>query len=205
MIVIAIILAVIIIISLLRFGLTFEYGDSGISVRIWAGAHFLRVYPQKEKSEKQEIKKLRKKEKKAKKKAEEAKTEKPGGLKGFLDKLPVILKGVGRLRRKLLVKKLTVRFVSGDEDPSKAALLFGASNAAYGLVIPILENTFRIKKRDISSSADFEAAQPSIYVNAAISIAVWEAVYVFFAILPIFTKSTAVRKDGKKNGKAPDK
>jgi len=209
MIALAIVIAVILLLALLRLALYVEYSESGVSLLLMVGPVPLRILPKKEKSEKQELKKLQKKqlkkEKKAKKKAEKSKTEKPGGLKGFLDKLPLILKGLGRLRRKLLVKKLTVRFVSANADPSKAALMYGASAAAFGATIPLLENSLRIRRRDIRSSADFEATQPSIYVKAAISLAIWEAVYVFVAILPLFTKVKTVGKEDNSDGQTTDK
>ena len=195
MIALAIVIAILLLLALLRLALYLEYSECGTSLVLMIGPVPIRFLPEKEKSEKKELKKLRKKEKKAKKKAEEAKAAKPGGLKGYLEKVPIIVKGLGRLRRKLLVKKLTVRFVSADEDPSKAALLHGASSAAFGAVIPVLENTFRIKRRDIRSCADFSATQPSIYVKAAISLAVWEAIYVFAAILPLFTKRTSTARE----------
>ena len=205
MIIVAIVIAVFILLALIRLGLYVEYDGDGTSVLLMVGPLPLQIYPKKEKRERQEIRKARKKEKKALKKAEEQKTKKPGGLKGFLDKLPIIIKGLGRFRRKLLVKKLTVRFVSADADPSKAALVFGASNAAFGAILPVFENAFRIKRREYDFSADFEAVQPSIYVKAAISLAVWEAVYVMLAILPLFNIGKSAGKDGNKDGKAPNK
>ena len=206
MIVLAIVLAVFILLALMRLGLYVEYSGDGTSVLLMVGPMPVRIFPKKEKRERREIRKIRKKEKKAKKKAEEQKTKKPGGLKGFLDKLPIIIKGLGRFRRRLLIKKLTLRFISAGSDPSKAALMFGASNAAFGAILPIFENAFRIKRRDYGFSTDFEADVPSIYVNAAISLAVWEAVYVILAILPLFNKGgKSVGKDGSKDGKAPYK
>ena len=205
MIVLAIVIAVIMLIALLRLGLSVVYSEGGVSLTLMVGPVPLRLLPKKEKREKQIIKGLRKKEKKAKKKAAKPKAEKPGGLKGWLDTVQTYSKGLGRLRRKLLIKKLTVRFVSAGADPSKTALMFGASSAAIGAGVPLLEKSFRIRRRDIRASADFDALQPSIYVKAAISLAVWEAVYVIIAILPLFTKGINVGKDEKKDGKTSDK
>ena len=190
MIVLIIVFSVLILLALMRLGLYVEYGGDGTSVLLMVGPVPVRFLPKKEKGEKQALRKLKKEEKKAIKKAEEAKTKKPGGVKGFFDKLPVILKGFGRFRRKLLVKKLTIRFVSADVDPSKTALIFGASNATLGVIVSLLENSFRVKCRDISTSADFEATQSTIYIKIAISLALWEAIYVFTAILPLFVKSS---------------
>ena len=209
MIALAIIIAIILLLALIRLSLTAEYSESGAFLRLTLGPYPLLVLPEKEKTEKQEIKKRLKKEKKAAKKAakkaKEPEIEKPGKIQGFLDALPIVVKGLGRLRRKLLVKNLTVRFVSAGEDSAKAALMFGAYNAVLAALIPVLENSLRIRRRDITSSTDFEAENPSIYAKAAISLALWEAVYVFFAILPLFTKGKNTGKEEKKDGKAPDK
>jgi hypothetical protein len=166
--------------------------------------------------EKAKKKAEKKAEKKAKKKAEkEARKEsgekkKPGPLKPILDMLPAVKTLLGRLRRRLLIKKLIIHYTAAGGDPYNTAFTFGAANAAIGVVVPILERSFRIKQRDFKMAADFNSVQQGIYINAIISMAVWEAVYIVFAILTAgirllkSTKVTNDRKDGQKNGKNTD-
>ena len=204
MITAAIVIAILLILAFLRFGVAAEFSAEGLSVSAKAGPLSIRVLPPKEKSEKQmrkaELKAERKAQKKKKKKAKAVK--KPGGLKAFFEMLPAIKKTLGRLRRRLLIKKLTIHYVAAGEDPAKTALMFGAAWAVFGAITPVLENSFRIKRRDLSASADFVTGEQTIYVNAAVSLAVWEAVYIAIAILPVFMKKSTPtdRKEVKKDG-----
>ena len=122
-----------------------------------------------------------------------------------------------RLKRRLLIKQLTLHYTSGNDDPSKTALIFGASSAAFGVITPLIERNFRVKRRDLRASTDFVTKEQCIYAKIIISIAVWEVFYVLFALLPILgallkskpkDEKNALhkidRKDGKENGKSPD-
>jgi len=210
MIVLAVILVVIILIALLRFGVSAEYGESGILATAHAGPISIRIFPReaKEISAKKKAKIKAKKAKKALKAKAKPKVLKPGGLKGFLDIVTAVKNTLGRLRRRLLIKKLIIYITIADKDPSKTATMFGTANAALDTFMPVLEKIFRIKRRDIRTAYDFEAGQPTIYVNTAISLAVWEAVYIVFAILPALIKMRTKKttgKDEKKYGEASDK
>jgi len=217
----AIILAALLLIALLRFGVSVEYSESGLNVTVQVGPLPLQILPGKEKpisAEKAAKLKARKEEKarkkaeeKAKKKAEKKTEEKkPGTLKTVLELLPAVKTVLGRLRHRLLIKKLVVYFTVSSEDPFSTAQTFGVTNAAIGAIIPVFENNFRIKQREFRTESDFISAQQSIYVNAAISLAVWEAVYIAMAILftgiriILSTRGTTDRKDVHENGQNAD-
>ena len=209
----AITLAVIIGLGLLRFGVSAEYGADGVSVSAHVGFLSVHVFPRKAKLEieekKKKAKKKPKKEKGKKKKKDKKEAKKPGGLQGLLDILKAVKKALNRLRRRLLIKELTIHFISAGDDPSKTAMMFGAANAAAELVVPALEKAFRIKRRDFRAAADFCAKEPCIYVKASISIAVWEVVYIACALLPLILANMkknkkSNRKDVLKDGETPD-
>ena len=180
----AVVLAVIVFLALLRFGISVEYGADGVFVTARAGPIPIRIFPRKAKLEKAKKKKI----KKAKKKKIVHEQKKPGGLKGFLDILSTVKNTLGRLRRRLLIRDLTIRFTAANNDPSKTAMTYGAANAAFGVILPALEKVFRIKRRDLRAYANFYDAAPSIYVKASVSLAVWEAVYIALALLPLIRK-----------------
>lgn len=212
MIAAAVIIAVIILIAFLRFGVSAEYCSDGIIVTMRIAFYRFPLYPSKEKSERKKQKKEKKRRKKQeKKKAREPEGKKPGTLETVLEWSPAIIRCLGRLRRKLLVKKLIVYLSLANEDPYKAAMAFGSLNAAIGIVSPLLEKGFRIKSRDYRTAVDFGATGHRIYINATISIAVWEAVYVTWAVVPTLleiigkdkTKNTG--KDVEENGETPNK
>jgi len=187
MIVICIVIVILILISLIRFGVTAEYGADGLIVTAEAGPFSIRAFPREAKPEKADKKALRKarKEKKAKKKPVQ---KKPGKLRAFLDMIPALKKALSRLRRRLRVKKLTIYYVAAGDDAAVTALSFGAANAVLEMISPALEDRFRVKRRDFRTYADFQAAEQSIYIEASLSIAVWEAVYIALAMVPVLIK-----------------
>jgi len=199
-------MSIFILLALLRFGFITEYSEAGFEM--WVKAGFLRIRL-KEKDKQKKPKK--KKEKKPGKRG-------PGSLSGFLDMLRAVKKALDRLRRKLLIKQLTLHYTSASDDPSKTALQFGAANAVFGAVIPVLERFFRIKRRDLRAAADFNVKENGIYAKIVVSIAVWEVIYIVFALFPIITamakskpdiKGDKINKSDRKevqgNGKSADK
>jgi len=190
MIVATVILAIILMIAMLRFRLILEYSDTGLEATAKAGPFTIRGMQNR-----RERLKTKRKELKA------------GGAAGFFDILKTAKTALSRLRRRLLIKRLTLYYTAGGDDPVKTAMHYGAAHAVFGMIIPVLEESFRIKRRDLDAFADFEAAGPKIYANAVFSIAIWEAVYIFFALFPVFlpSKKNLTGKDVKNNGKSPDK
>ena len=214
MITAAVIIAIITLFLLLRFGVSAEYGADGFTVSATAGPFRILLYPRKEKpgaAEKKARRKARKAEKAGGKKKEKPKTKMPGGLQTYLDMLPPVKDMLGRIRRRLLIKKLTVHYTAAGSDAATTALTFGGANAAFGALAPLLENSFRVKRRDFRAAADFTGTEQKIYVHAAISLAVWELFYIVFALLPIVMSLLRQKPDTKagkeviKHGQAPDK
>jgi len=210
MLALAITISVILIIALLRFGVIAEYSDAGF--RLWAKAGFIIFELLKDEKEKKP-----KKKKDKPKKERNLKEMMPGSLSEFMDMLKTVLKTLGRLKRRLLIKQLTVYYTSAGEDPSATALKFGASNAVFGTIVPQIRNNFRVKKLDLKTWFDFYSQEQKIYAKIIISLAVWEVCYILFALLPLFTSAFKRktlksndkinrddRKDGEDNGKSPD-
>jgi len=187
MTVFAIISAVLIILAFLRLGVNVEYSADGLLVEARAGLFTISLYPKEEKPDKLRKKALRA-ARKARKKKELPVEKKPGSLRSFLDMLPYIRNMLDRIRRRLLINRLTINYIAASENPAVTALSFGVANAAYGAIEMLLERNFRIKRSNITTSADFEATRQNIYIYAAVSLAVWEAVYIAFALLPLIIK-----------------
>jgi len=207
MLALAIIVAILFLIAVLRFGVILEYSKAGFL--LWATAGFLKFSILGED-----------KEKKPKKKKEKEKKPfdfKPGSLNDFLNIINAVKNALSRLKRKLLIKKLILYYTSAGDNPANTAIQFGAANAVFGAIIPVLERNFRIRRRDLKAAADFNAREQGIYAKISVSIAVWEVVYILFALFPIITalfKSNPRtrndkldrkdRKVGSENGKSPD-
>ena len=203
-----IIFSILILLMLLRFGVIIEYGDEGF--RFWGKIGFISFRLDKKETEKQRKKVVKEIEKTEKKIM-------PGSLNEFLILFKSIKTLLGRLKRRLLIKELTLNYVSASENPADTAILYGAAHAVYNTVIPVLESHFRIKHKDLDASANFDAIEPKIYIKVILSIAVWEIIYVVSAIFPVIAgifkkvpKSTnnkrksTERKDGHEYGKSTD-
>jgi len=211
MIALGIVIAVLLLIALLRFGVSVEYSSEGVTAFIHAGPFGMKIYPVEKDPDKEIIKERKKAEKKAKK--EEKTKDKPpfkvpGGLRSFLDMIPPLVNMLGRIKRRLLIKNLTVRLTAAGEDASKTAMTYGAASVAFGMLTPLLENNFRVKHRDFQVNVDFLETEQKIYVNAAFSLAVWESLYIVFALFPIlkiFFKRRPTEKDSKKELKKDGK
>ena len=187
MIALGIVLAVLLLICLLRVGIVAVYCESGVIVEAVIGFFRLRLLPARQKKAgKKTVKKASKREA-----AESA--AKAGKLAGLKNQLPSIRKALSRLRRKLVINELTVYYMAAGDDPASAALTFGGVSAGYGLLLPILENSFIIKKRDLRATVNFNAAEPYIYVRARLSLAVWEVVYIGGGIMRGLIKSGNTR------------
>ena len=211
MLALAIVIAVIVLLAFLRFGVIAEYNKEGF--RIWAKAGFIKFELLKGDKKKQKKPKKPKKDKKGI-------NVKPGSLKEFKEMLKAVFDMLGRFKRRLLIKELKLYYTSASENPVSTALQYGAANAFFALIVPKIKKSFRVKKLDMKTGFDFTTQEQGIYAKANLSIAVWEAIYVVFALMPIITsavkKSTAdantknkqkdgLRKEGKAHGKTPDK
>jgi len=215
MLALGIILAVLLLIALLRFGIIVIYDDEGF--RLWAKVGFVKISVLDDNKDKKPKKKKKKKEKEKKFNPKEMM---PGGLSEFLDMLRAVKNALSRLKRRLLIKRLRLYYMSAGENPANTAIQYGAANAVFETIIPILENNFRIRKSDLRATVDFNSTKQKIYAEIAVSIAVWEVFYIVFALFPILTAAfkrkpdsktgskldnESDRKDGQENGESPDK
>ena len=206
-IVLAVILAAMGLFLLLRFAVTITYGQAGLKIIARVGIIPIKIYP----TDKKILKKKRKKSASdiidtllQRKKDDK----KPGKLETFFELFKLAKDILNRVRKKLLIKNLDIHFISAGKDPVQAALMYGSANAVYGVMEPVLERNFRLRRFNFTSEADFESTKPLIYVNVTLSIAVWELLYIMGALIPKpNTKSSAKkekRKEKKENGKNSD-
>jgi len=209
MLALAITISILVLIALLRFGVIVEYSEDGL--QMWMKAGFLKLrIADKNKKKKPE-------KKKKKKDTNIGKQIMPGSLSDFLDMLRAVKNVLDRLRRRLLIKQLTLHYVSAGDDAADIAIRYGAAHALYNTIIPLLESYFRIRHKNLDATADFNAKEQKIYAKITISIAVWEVFYVISALFPIIggifkknPKSAVVkqesneRKEGQDHGKSPD-
>ena len=164
-----IILAVIILICLIPLGVRAVYNSDGFKLWLLIGPVKIFLLPKKKKEEKPKEKPV--KAPKTTQKAAPKEEKKEGG--SLLDFLPLldVAKGLlGSFFRKIRIRRLEVKLTLAGDDPCDLAVNYGKTWAATGGIIPILEELFVIKKRDVQINCDFTAQETKIYAAADITI-----------------------------------
>jgi hypothetical protein len=206
LIILGVILLLLIGLLLLKVGVNATYDDKVLCVKAIAGPVKITVFPL-EKEQKP------KKEKKPKKKVEEKpEEEKPKSKIPILDLIKVIvpaaIEALKRLRRKIDIDILTVHYTVASDDPYSTATSFGYISAAVGVLTPLLDRAFDIKKQDIQTDVSFDTSEPVIFANVQLTIAIWEIIYIAIAFLPVIKAIIKLNKENRKveeNGQAADK
>ncbi len=75
----------------------------------------------------------------------------------------------GVLRRRLVIRQLTLRLRISSEDAAQTALLYGRTAAAISALYPVLERNFRLRKTALSVDADFEQSTSQIFAESVIA------------------------------------
>ncbi len=162
-----VLLALLALLALLRLRLRLEYGEGGPSLAVSLGPLLLLRLPAPRREPGSGD---RKKAKRKKKETSEEKKTKGGSVPGFQDLLSIIGDLLGKLKRRLSIDELTLRFLSAAPDPADAALLFGASGAGAAMLLQVLEALFRVRKTDVRTSVSFTETKPKVYARLQLSI-----------------------------------
>lgn len=164
--------------AILPLGASIKYNSEGPLVRIIAGPIRFTVFPmkKKEKKEKKPKEKKQKKEKpkkeskKTKDKPKEEKKEKGGSILDFLPLVQVGLDLLDDFRWKLRLNRLELKLIMAADDPADLGLNYGRAWAAVGNLVPMLERSFVIKKKDIEVECDFTTTETLIVARLDITI-----------------------------------
>ena len=165
-----IILGVLILLCLIPLGVRAVYNSEGFKLWLLIGPVRIFLFPKPKKPK--EKKEISKKEKTTgtKKKPVEKEQKEGGSLKDFLPLLDVAKRLVASFFRKLRIRKLELKLILAGDDPCDLAVNYGKTWAATGSLIPMLEELFVIRKRDVDVGCDFTAEETKIYAAADITI-----------------------------------
>lgn len=171
--VLLVILLILWLISLVRVGGRVKYGQAGLSVTVLAGFFKIRVLPPKAKKKKPPKEKKRKQPppvaEKHKKKPKEGQ---PGTLSRMMKLMPVVGQACGALKRKIRIDDLELELIWGGADAAAAAIGYGQANAALGMLWPVFDNNFKVKRHSFQVSMDYGLSQPAVELQAAVTMTV---------------------------------
>ena len=169
------ILVVFWLISLIRIGGRVSYGQAGLSAAALAGPFQIQLLPAKPKKKKP---KKPKKEKPpaAEKQEKKPKEGQPGTLSRLMKLLPVVGQACGALKRKIRIDDLELELIWGGTDAAAIALGYGQANAALGMLWPILDNNFKVKRHSFQVDLDYNRPQPGVELTAALTLTVGQIV-----------------------------
>lgn len=190
-------LLIIVLIGFLPVGVSAEYGESGAGAWLTVCPMRFRVYPGK-------VKEKKKKKRTPEESFEKKKTANKGG--NHMDFIPIlqnILDLLLEFRRRFRVSRLEMKLTLAGSDPCDLAVNYGKTWAAVGNLMPLLEQVFIIKKRDVEVQCDFAADKTLVYARIDISITVGRLLYIVVfhgsRILKKFISITNQRKGGVKS------
>lgn len=160
-----VIVALLILISQIRLGGRVVYEEGEIRAILIVGPLRLQMYPkQSENSRKQ------KKEKTSAKAHERKETPKGGTVERFMELLPTVVEAVQALKRRIRIDRLKLSVIWGADDPAAAAIGYGRANAVLGMIWPLLDNNFKVKKCDFKADVDYGRTEPELTADAAITM-----------------------------------
>ena len=163
------ILGAIVLLLITRLSFMAQYGEEGVLLRARIGPFGLTVYPRPEKKPK----KKKEKKKKEKEETEPKVSQKGGSVAMFKAGLSMVGPILERVRRRLVIREITLHYTAAMEDAAMTALAYGGAHAAVSKILPRLRHHFRVKKQDVRILADFESEEDLIFLRIRLSITVW--------------------------------
>lgn len=171
MIVLLVIVALLVLLLIIPFGVSARYVDGEASVAARVLCFSIKLFPQKEKKEKEKKPKKAKKPKKTKDKPEkEPKKRSKPTPDELIQLLKIGLDALSRFKRKLTVNKFMLHLVVAAEDPFDATVIYGAVNAGIGLVESMRGKSFNVRQCDIQTALDYNATEPRADAELTVTI-----------------------------------
>lgn len=196
LIVLWIILAILVLIFLLPYGVDVGYLDQVFFLKVKAGPLRIKILPKKEKTPEQlEEEKKKKEAKAAEKKAKEAKkaeekkakeADKPpkkkksflpkAGLSDWMELAQKAFQALGKIFGSFHADYLCLHCVVGTPDPYDTATRFGYISAAVEALLNEKQGLLKVRKQDVSLDMDFLSESMFVEGELVISAALWRLV-----------------------------
>jgi hypothetical protein len=184
MIAVAVIVAIVVLITLLRVGILVIW-DGSLTLKFIVGPLRFTISSDKENAEKTVSDEKTEKQKKKSKSGSKQKSPWP---KVLLSNWQELLELIGRVLRMPLLDPLVLKVTFGGEDPASGALNYGRAWALIGALMPFLERNFTIGKREIDVQLDREAKEMSVYAKAALTARIGQCIRLAISALILFIR-----------------
>ena len=167
---------VLLVIALIPLGVALRYDETGFWAFLKVSFLKIRLFPQK-------------KEKKKKEKVDGEEKRKNGvTLKLVKESLPLVAQGLQGIRKRLTINRLELRVVWATDDPADAALGYGYANAVLGTIWPLFYQNFKIRNHSLGIDVDFDATEPVICANVALTMNLFQILTLALPLLIRFLK-----------------
>lgn len=163
------VLLLLVLLGLIRVGVHVAY-DGALRLRILVGK--LNISLPKEKKPKKRAAKEKKPE--TREKPQEARSDGKDWLQAALAHWQDILSLLGRVLHMPKLDPLILHVTAGGPDPAARALNYGRAWAVLGGVLPVLENTFRIGKREIGVRCGENQEEFTFYAETGLTVRIYE-------------------------------
>lgn len=90
--------------------------------------------------------------------------------------LPVLCEALGALIRKVRIKTLKLVVVWGADEPADAAIGYGRAQAAIGMIWPLIDHNFKVKKAEFDVGVDYQAKEPLASIDAVLTMPLGQAI-----------------------------
>ena len=158
-------LAVVAALAMLPLGIRAQYDAGGGKIALIAGPFCI---PLKSSKKKKQQEKPKTEEKKAASGAGGSK--KGGSAADFMPLVRTALDFLKDVRRKLRVNMLELKVILAGDDPCDLGVHYGQANAVAEGLMPLLEECFVIKKRDVQILCDFTAEKTLVFARVDLTI-----------------------------------
>lgn len=183
------ILLALLLLSLVKVGVRVVWNCGELAIRFVAGP--FRIALPKKKAKKQPKKPAAKKAVKINVEAEKPKKNSSAGrlwLQAALAHWQELLALIGRTVRTPVLDRLILHLTVGGTDAAACALNYGRVCAAVGGILPVLENTFRIRRRDIQVQWDYAQQGLDCFVQAELTVRIYEMLALAAASLKLLLR-----------------
>ena len=190
MIALGVIVFVIVLVSITKVGIIVQW-DGSLSLQLTVGPIRFKLTPGKKKPSDKPQGEEKKKTKKNKKAS--------GSWSNvLLTNWKELLELVGRVLHMPVLDPFFLRVTFGGDDPADRAIRYGQAWALVGAVMPLLERSFNIGKRDIDVCCKPNEEKISVYAKAGLSVRIGQCISLAIHALGLFLRLYRQTKQNEK-------